>query len=308
MDLAPRIRAYYLNHFSELPVAKQFHFAGRLNSWTGDKACSQLLRERQELYVGRPEEYQRSLAALLEHQPSTHVNAFHARAPYFKTFEPLYGLSLVLFRIRHLLHIYGHDSRNDVTSLISLEALHALSQKIAADPASIRVLSTYAINYLYLTEELLFEPRVTLPLQAIYEQFDEYDQTDPEQIRLLIYLYTHCIIADSNFYDRAVPQARLPLYRRMLERLERLIQSNLRHTSLDTKLEFLVCAALCDYSVSEDLRTAIFTECETSLSPDGTFLIDIHNVFAGRSKTSFAGSEHRNALFIMAATTRPTRL
>ncbi|HSD55933.1 MAG TPA: hypothetical protein VLA92_02155, partial [Candidatus Saccharimonadales bacterium] len=126
-----------------------------------------------------------------------------------------------------------------------------------------------------------------------------YNADDVLHLQLLVYYYTHCIIADSNFYEEAILPELLPEYKKMLTTLDTVIDTNFSKLSLDTKLEFLVSARICGYRSHATDR--IFEECQASCSPDGTFLIDTHNTFADRDeKKSLDASEHRNVLYIMA--------
>ncbi len=298
MALASLIRQYYLDHFEELPLDKQFHFAGRLASWSGDKDCQKLLRQNQEQYVGKPELYETSIVNLLQSTPSLHMSAAEQRMAYFEKYPNLYGTSLALFRLRHLTYIYHVDAQSALTRQITPARLHDMSRQLAHDTEALRVLSTYAVNYLYLVEGILFDSEIPIPLEAILKQSTAYNTDDPEQLRLLLYLYTHCIIADSNFYARTISTERLPIYIAMLEELEKLLASTFDKASLDTKLEFLVAAQLCDYAAPA-LHARIVAECNASISDEGTFLIDRHNYFADSPKKSLQESEHRNVLFIM---------
>jgi hypothetical protein len=83
----------------------------------------------------------------------------------------------------------------------------------------------------------------------------------------------------------------------MLARLEQIITEYFPHISLDNKLEFLVCARICSYQTP--LFERIYIECEASLSPEGIFLVDTLNDNRLAGTKTFAGSEHRNVLFIM---------
>jgi hypothetical protein len=139
----------------------------------------------------------------------------------------------------------------------------------------------------------------------LYLLGDGYDLSQFEHLRLLIYLYTHCIIADTNYYYQVINPVRKESYLQMLARLETIIHDNYKRISLDNKLEFLVCSRICKFKT--DLSLMINEECEASVSQLGTFLVDTQNDFAHLStKKTLETSEHRNVLYIM-STIAPVR-
>jgi hypothetical protein len=301
--LAQKIADYYFAHLSELPAAKQFHFASRLHAWAGDVRALKVLADRRDDIVPATTT-DSSLAALFSELITTPADshptmpAFGVRKPYFDQFAPLFGLELTLLRLRHLAAVYGIDGRTALLTAMPADKLLALEQRLMADPAAYCALSTYAVNMGYLLHRLVLRDELTASPAWIYSLGDRYDTADPEQLRLLVYLYTHSIIAETTFYVRAVPSNLLPDYRRMLERLEALISANPANFTLDTRLEFLVCARICGYDTP--LLQSTHDECTRSLSPTGTFIIDTHNRFAGdSSRSTLDASEHRNVLFIM---------
>src|SRR5690606_20751535 len=107
------------------------------------------------------------------------------------------GVMLALFRARHLLFIYNIDVRNELLNNKSLEDLRALATSLIEDTDAIKVLSTYAINYMYLVDRILFDDSGVINAKQLYELGSSYDTTQPNQSLLLIYLYTHCIIGES---------------------------------------------------------------------------------------------------------------
>jgi len=308
MQLHQTVADYYFDHAAELSNEKRFHWASRLFAWSGDPRAVPLLEACRASLVPNPldehalEELFHTLANASPAQ-TLHIPAFSLRKPYFKTYTPLFGVESALFRLRHLEAVYRIDARAVFLKAIPKATLLDLERRLYADPGAVQVLSTYAINFSYLLHRVLLQDEGGIDIETLYALGDRYDTTDKEQMRLLIYLYTHCIIAETNFYVRPVPQGSLSTYRRMLQRLEKLITENLDACSLDTKLEFLVCCRLCDYDTT--LPPRIHRECEQSLSPDGTFIVDTHNDFAGlAAKKTFQASEHRNVLFVMSASAR----
>lgn len=306
MSLHNDIRTYYLTHFDELPFDAQFHFANRLSAWSHDEECVKRIASMRPEFLGDDHEQTIKLRRIIESHPNSQINGASLRAPYFAQYPDLFGIHNALFRVRHALFLYNTDLRPDLLLLFPTDRIQELYRSLTADTKAVKYLSTYAINYLYLIDRILFPELQTTQLDPkVFVRIGQtYDTSEYEEIRLLIYLYTHCIIAETNFYAWDVPTEKITTYHTMLAELEVLIRNNILNTSLDTKLEFLTCAALCGYTTT--LRTDIFRECEASVSPDGMFLIDRHNTFRNSPKKSLADSEHRNVLFIMATTERPS--
>ena len=288
------IRAYYFDHFDELPADKQFHFVSRLSAWSKDTKALKLLDVLKPSMVTNTTSL--DLEALLATSPPVTLNAAARRAPYFAKYPELFGLMLALFRVRHLLFHYGIDTRDELLAFHGKDALYALSDRLQQDSEALMILTTYAINYIYLVESILF-PRNDTPMNSFIHQLpslaDIYTDT-PEDSLLLIYLYTHCIIGASNFYQMPVQH---PVYLTMLSLIEQRIAAHFDHINLDNKFEFLVCCKLASFETT--LEEAIHEEAAQSLSPHGTFLVDTINQAAQKNKVSFAASEHRNVLYIM---------
>jgi hypothetical protein len=300
--LHDEIYSYYLQHFGEMPEDKQFHFASRLYLWSQDSAAKQLLNDLRPYFTNndQPEEALQQLYVQATESP-THgsKNASELRAPYFEKYPKLKTHLLLLFRLCFLESIYDINVREKFFELCPPEELREQFLELASDPKAVAILSTHAINFAYLytrvamDEESLFDPADYIDIAH-----NNYELTDKIHLQLLIYLYTHCIIGDSRFYARAVPETYLATYRQMVDELEALISDNYDDINLDNKCEFLVCAKMV--GVSSSLETKIFDEASKSVSDEGTFVIDKLNNNPQITNTSLDKSEHRNVLYIMA--------
>lgn len=305
MQLAENILDYYLAHLPELTEEKQFHLCSRLAAWTGNQKAIEQLAEMRRHYVPdpcTPDALKKQLQDILDNLEPMPVNAAKIREPYFAKYPWLRGLELVLFRVRHLKEIYGVDARAALFELVPRRQLLEYKEQLLADPDALRILSTYAVNYIFLLERVVLEQdnEESIDLKLFYNLADGYDLNDPVHLQLYIYLYTHCIIADAHFYVMPIPTYAAAIYTKMLQRLESVIADRIPELSLDTKLEYLVCCRICDYSTS--VTGAIYDECRDSVSPEGTFLVDTKNNFADRTaKKTFDASEHRNVLFVMSS-------
>lgn len=297
--LSSQIRNYYWDHFAELPESAQFHFANRLAAWTHDAQARTALEVMKSSYVPQStNELKTQLEALLAEAPRTTMPAYERRMPYFEQYPQLYGLHQALFRVRHLDEIYDVPAAATLAELISPNAVDTLLRELVNDPEALRVLSTIAINTVYLAHRYSLNQSGTIDPTDFFALRNRYDTTDPDELRLLVYLLTHCIIADSNFYARPLSTQYQPVYYAMLDYLEALIDAHFIELSLDTKLEFLVCCNIANRQSS--LRSRINTECAASVSPEGTYLVDTHNHYGSLAiKRNFAESEHRNVLYIL---------
>jgi len=308
MNLRQQISDFYITHASELPISKQFHLASRLAAWEYNPKALSLLQSLRSNFV--PEPYDEAtmrhmLSDLIHNPPEERKNASALREKYFSKYPELDGIHLALFRVRHLLHVYGIDVRPIFFDLVPETKCLELARHLVTDTEAMRILSTFAINYIYLLERVLLERKQTpdIDIEYFYHLGDGYDLRNRSHIQLLIYLYTHCIIGETNFYIRPIPNESLPAYQKMLRRLERVIAEHFDLINLDNKLEFLVCCRICNYDTT--LMGKIEDECSQSVSNNGTFLVDRHNKNHQKDRTSFDTSEHRNVLFIMSGSPYP---
>lgn len=301
MDLAQQVRQYYLDHFELLPFDKQFHFVSRLASWHDDAECISLLQNLKDSLLPPQATAREILQDVLTNLPDVPINAAQERAPYFAKYPKLRGRMLALFRVRHLLSLYNTDVRGELTDIVPLDQLRSLAADLRQNDDAVRILSTYAVNYIYLVDHILFPlENASTDSERFYELGDAYDLSNQHDVLLLIYLYTHCIIGESNFYKQPVGSGRRETCLKMLTRLENIIRQYFDGINLDNKLEFLVCCRILGYKTG--LFERIYAECTQSVSAEGTFLIDTINRAGQADKTSFVHSEHRNVLFIMSTT------
>lgn len=300
MKLAEDIYTYYLTNKLVMSDDKRFHFATRMAAWRGNPEVFDLLRGCRDFIVNPDTPLETVIHDVFSTEQTGRRNAHELRQPFFTKYPQLYGAHLALFRVRHLKSVYGIDARDALYASISRDDLISLKQALLADDDAMRVLSTFAINFCYLLDRIVLEDETSLPLDYFYQLGLTYDTSDKEQLQLLIYLYTHCIIGESNFYVRTIDQEKMPVYHRMLDVLEPLIETHFDEINLDNKLEFLVCARIIGRD--SQLSGRIYEECERSISSEGTFIIDKHNANIQSDRNDFNKSEHRNVLFIMSTT------
>jgi len=195
--------------------------------------------------------------------------------------------------------VYGVDCRELFYQLFAQKDVLRLRDDLLKDTEALSILSTHAINFLYLLERCINQRDDTLPLAHFLEVGKTaYNRSDKLHLQLLLYLYTHCIIGDARFYYRALPARHAPVYTAMLQELEALIGQHYEDINLDNKFEFLVCCKIAGFTSGHEER--IFDEASRSQSPDGVFLVDRFNNNPQAGNISLDTSEHRNVLFIMA--------
>lgn len=298
-DLSNTIYSYYLGHFSELPFEAQFHFASRLQSWAQDgeatKRVAQLVAET------RPEHPKDELRSLLQIRPNANNNMgfWDRRKLYFDTYPDVYGLELALFQLLNWEKYYGITVPEVLLELIGSETAQELTATLAKDENALANLSTYAVNTLYLAKRLLLGED-DLPFALATIQALPYVQTNPEDMILLTYFVTHCVLAETLFYDRSIPVAHLPYYQSLLAYVDQTIGDSWQQLSLDAQLELVVASKLAGYAYP--YTSNILDNAANYYNATDGFLVDPTRP----TKNTAAAAEHRNVLFIMAST--PTNL
>lgn len=297
-----RISQYYESHQHDLKPNKWRHYVSRMALWTGKEKYHQWMQEMKPHYLGADEESIRHRIGSLA-QPSAISPEFHClelRRAHFERYPRLLSYDRILFLALFAQSLYGQDIRPLVLEQIPLSEFIAFYETIYQDRKAIRNLSTYVINYFYLSRGLFPELAEQVPFSLEYFwEISEQDYTGNtlEEICLRLYLLTHCIIGESHFYARPITE-QTDRYLHMLKKCEEIIAEHFQTVSLDNKLEYLVCAKILGSPSS--LETAIFAEAERSFSDKGDFLIDRHNLQAGKNDT-LDKSEHRNVMYLMAA-------
>lgn len=303
------VRDYYYAHFAELTPDKQFHFATRIKNYFKSHDFDQYFAT----YTPSQD-----LAAILRNNDFSHVNQAAARRPYFEKYDHLFAIEAALFRVNHLLNEYNINLRSEFLRHIPLERLYSLSDALLADDGALLTLSTWAVNTIALTE-ILF-PRGQNVIRTLANRILTLDTTktlapaNTSDPLLLLYLYTHIILCDSNFYTRPVSETALA--QAMLDRCAALIEQHFDELILDARIEFLVCANLVNAAINADtttstaatsttaradtatypeLRARIAAECRQRLA-EHPYLTDPRRP---ASHHTLSGAEHTNVLFIM---------
>jgi hypothetical protein len=311
-DLSNTIYDYYCEHFTELPLDKQLHFASRLWVWRRDPRARELLDSlRPEILPSNDgvDSVRRILDdGLLPIRPGS-LNVLHIRQPFFDRYPSLRRSAAGLYWAQLLDTCYDTDVRSRIHEVIDLPAATQLAADLLADTPAVAALSTYAVNFLYLLRRFVEKDEAALdPAYFLQIAADNslYSGDDRLNLQLRIYLLTHAVIGESLFYSRPIADAKKPAFQRLIGQLEELIVTHFDDVNLDNKLEFVVCCKLVGTTSQPESR--ILAEADQSVSPDGDFLVDTRNANIQSSYTGIDKSEHRNVLYIMSQSRRSTAL
>jgi len=301
------IKNYYKDNINLIPE-KKIHFFSRLWLWTREKSIRKILQEEKSNYLGKNNTcLAMKLREHLQKNNRAKKTDIELRREYFAKYERLISYNKVLFKVLFAQTLYGENIKPIVKKLGIDKEMLLMYQKLKKDKKAICVLSTHAINFMYMLRNYFerrkeYENKIKINPKQFIRLLDEFDsilagQVSKKQALLLkIYLLTHAIIGESRFYSRVVND---PRYNEMIRRMEEIIRRNYFDVNLDNKFEFLVCAKICNYFT--DLDLIIYSEANSSFSSNGNYLIDRHNNFNQlKYKDNLSSSEHRNVLFIMA--------
>jgi len=310
-NLSNTIRAYFVEHFAELPLDKQFHFASRLWFWQQDETARSLLDELRPamLPTGDVIDSLRQIGSgqLLPLRPGSQ-NVLSLRAPFFARYPGLRRAATILYYGLMLDACYGTNARERLSEILPPDELKALHDDLMNDPPALAMLSTHAVNFIYLYHRYVQQAE-NLPAVRTFTTLagnpQIYDLADPLQTQLRIYLLTHTIIGESMFYQSPIPADMLAAYQSVMLLLEAIISENLSAINLDNKLEFLVCSRLTAYKT--ELEQQLLQEAAASVSDHGSYLVDRHNANPQTLYTTFDKSEHRNLLYLLATTQRDAK-
>jgi hypothetical protein len=293
---------YYLDHFDKLPLDKQFHFASRLYVWRQDNECAGRLQQLKPHLLPDGDAYT-TLTSIAEGKlipllPGNQ-NVLQLRQPYNEHYPMLRSAARILYWATMLDQTYNANAKEAIHSILPGHDMQVMYRALTTDDAAVAMLSTHAVNFLYLYSKYYLQEKAPSPARFIdiASKPNLYDLSNPLHVQLCMYLLTHTIIAESMFYAEPLSVPQIPAYNRILSTLENILAPHLDTISLDNKLEFLVCCRLANYTTR--LEDDIVGEAGRSMSPSGTFLVDTHNS-SGSSYTLLEKSEHRNTLYIMA--------
>lgn len=294
VNLFNKIYDFYQINFDNL-TSKKFHFASRLYLYNNDGFYHQQLLAMKPVFLEKNfllREYTPRQEALAKFDKTrlNHINKF----PNFLHWHD------ILIQGLYAQTVYGENHLAEVKKLVQAKDLLALESKLFADRQALAWLATYAISFLFFLHRWFLEDEDNLDLDQLIEiGLSHFDEQQPYELNLQIYYFTHCIIGETLFYARPIPEKHLSSHLKMLKIVEKLIKNNYFHTSLDHKLEFLMCCQLCHYQ--SDLEQEIFAEADRSVAPQGEFVVDKFNYYqATKGQFDLYQAEHQNVLYLMA--------
>lgn len=302
IDLREKIYAQYSAELHTLPIDIAFHFVSRLYLWQRFKDTAELkdvLFPAWGTLDGSVDALMQTLPAKAQLPPEVPINSAERRMRYFKKYPMLRSYNAVLLRSVLLRNCFEIDSSRYFKELFDKVPAQETYEQLSRDKETIAELSTYAVNFLYFFSHFALDDPSSLDINNLLSigLAATHEDMSPEDIQLILYLYTHCVLGESEFYYKSVPNERAQVYITMMREAEKLIADNFELVHLDNKFEFLVCCAIA--GIDSPLRAAIYKEALASKSMDGDFLVDTLNNYPQSHRTSLAMSEHRNVLFIL---------
>lgn len=297
----------YLSHAESLSPYTRHHFASRLYFWNQTEGAKELLDTCRSYYLGEEESDESILKKLKEISSDEATknyglkNAPDIRRKQFTRFPKLNKVLPALFHIQWVEASFNKKCSHLFKELFDLNEIDELYDNLIKSPRSIALLSTHAINFLYLYKYLIKNEEQDNQKLFLKIAETEYNTENNTETLLQIYLLTHCIIAETHFYQRGIPNQKLETYSNYCRLLESIIESNYENINLDNKFESLVCAKICKFKM-DSIEVKIFNEADNSLSESGNYLIDKQNNAPQLNASSLSSSEHRNVLYLMACT------
>jgi hypothetical protein len=293
---AQLIKSYYEDRLHLMMPKNAFHFLNRLYLIQGDEQIKQRMETYRDWYIGRTvEEHKACLKKTSMGVPD--VQFSQERQEYLEQYADILVYDRLLFKTLLSRTIFDVDVWPIVKELVPLAKFSDMYEALQKDISAVAFLSTFAVNFLWLFSML--EGKDThheLATLVLGMTQGVYDFRNPAHVHLAIYLLTHAIIGESQFYSRPIEHDS-NIYGQMLIKVEDLIQEHYHSLSLDIKCEFLVCAHLLQYK--SPLAPIITSEATVSLAEQGNFLVDKWNMVSRRSILNLDQREHTNVLFLM---------
>lgn len=298
------IKQYYDNNFDKLDFDAKFHYASRMYLWLGEKKYLKELTNLKSQFIGNNYKETRKLLKELKNSNNAgYVRQEDLRRKYLDKYENLSSYNRLLSKNLFIKTVYNEDISDHILELIKKDELVYLLKKMEKDHNAVAILSTYFVNYFYFSKFIFSQKKYNNKFVdpdfffKIYKK--EYNSKNKNEVELMIYLLTHVIICESDFYSKKINQENKPVLLKMICELEKLIEDKFGEISFDNKLEFLVCCKLLSYQ--SFLTEEIFNEVNSSVKGK-TYIEDIYNNNFDRSQDPFSRfAEHTNVLYIMAS-------
>lgn len=296
--LAKEIEREYFQNFNRLSQMSQYHLLNHLYLWNGHTESASQLPAFKSSFYGNSNLVRDRMTHLYDSAPKLPIkNAAELRLPYLKMYPSVRSSALVMLDALYANSLFGLDVRPILKEIMPAN-IDSVFHKLKNDYTATFYLSTYGVNFLYLYDKYFCRAN-TLKTEQILRVIATHELTSDQEFVLHCYYLTHTIINESSFYSQPLSETSVTQFREHLEIIDKcLLNSSMRDMlNLDCKLELLVCAKMCAVELTS--KQAILSEAMSSVSADGTFLIDRHNKVGQYSHSDLDKSEHRNALFLM---------
>lgn len=289
--IAQKVLKTYEKNIDSFSKSKQFHFNSRIFLWTRKP------RYKKKILSLKLKE------TLLENLGEVMENAKRPTVEYPKRFLSQRKSALekypwvtryntLLFKWLFLEILFRTNIRKEVFLTIPKETLRSCAKTLLNDPPSLIALSTFGINFLYLTRGILRDADIFHPKELLKIAIEQYPNTQ-EYAELSLYFFTHCIIGESRFYKNPI-QNDIDVYVDMIRTAEKTLNKYFESVSLDNKVEFLVTAELCH--TKSILFKRIQKECEQNFSEELGYIREPRKA---TEKQTISNEEHKNVLYIM---------
>lgn len=293
--LVEKIKNTYLDNFDKLKFKNKLHFLSRLYLWLGDTDS----KDRLSILLGG---YNFDQVYKIYNQDkiksfNTNNKKDSLRSIYFEKYSDINKYCRLLYLLMMYENIYQIEQKSIFFKYFDKQKVEEVYNNLIKDSFAVAYISTNAINFVYFYKKWFCGESQPLDLFFIKNEVGKvYDIENTENLKLLIYLYTHIIIGESQFYYKKIEPYRRKELSSIIYLLEDIIEEKYLKISLDNKHEFLVCCKLLEYK--SKLETRINIEALNSYDEEKGYLICKVNT-KSMLINNLNSSEHRNVLYIM---------
>lgn len=272
--------------------AKEFHYYSRMYNWTGrGEYCSHLAKVQSQIIGSKKKETDEILAGLLNDKVRLGNDL---RSLRLAGYPELWPIKALLHRAFAAKFFFGVSIRPQLLQVVTRDELRQLRNKLLHDPVAIAELSSLAVNTLYYMDHL-FGGEFRVNPKCIIEAASVAPVPSGRKAKSeRVYLFTHAVIGASAYYAKPIKK-HLRTYRRIILLAEQFINDSYDEIRLDAKIEYLVANRLLGRA--SPLEQRIIAQAESSLSPDGNYIVDAGAPLSKRF--SILRAEHRNVLYCM---------
>jgi hypothetical protein len=277
---------------NELPIYNWFHFATRLAFVLNDTKAKKELADfyRSELENVTKAEQWNTVNEVLKN-PSNPTET--KRVELLKSYPTLRSSARYCFATLFSKKIWDIDFTPFTIDSIALEDVKSVQAKLLEDRKAILILSTYALNFLILTNHFQKTFNEEELIKNLYKILDDAWELPEMTLQKRIYFITHMIINDSLFYTRSIPHSHKQIHSLYTAKLELEIKNDIKKVSFDCLSEFVAANHLLD--LHSKIDNDIFSLIVNATHSEKPFIVEPQN-----PSMTITQAEHLNALFILA--------